>query len=267
MPTMFEAGHFYVTPTARTGYTPRLIVDTGGAGFGGLYALRRDIVSRLGGTVTTCKQPDFKVGLVGGISFRTGAGLPSVTQPRPCGADAVILDADAGVKAADGMLGAGYLSHFIWTFDYPAKKILLEPQDWHPDPHAVRVPLSFVHNQNGERGSDFPEVTLMIDGEPVPLLFDTGATAFPTPAGLTAQHIPTVKGEGVKSYIIKSVFEKWHAHHPEWRIVENGDSLIQGTRLIEVPEITLGTQRVGPVWFTERPDRNFGLERMSLWMG
>ncbi|KAA8383323.1 hypothetical protein FOH24_16635 [Acetobacter tropicalis] len=108
--------------TARTGYTPRLIVDTGGAGFGGLYALRRDIVSRLGGTVTTCKQPDFKVGLVGGISFRTGAGLPSVTQPRPCGADAVILDADAGVKAADGMLGAGYLSHFIWTFDYPAKK-------------------------------------------------------------------------------------------------------------------------------------------------
>ncbi|MCG4261412.1 hypothetical protein K6W36_12635 [Acetobacter senegalensis] len=267
VPTVFEAGHFYTTPTARTGYTPRLIVDTGGAGFGGLYAIRRDIVSRLGGTVTTCKQPDFKVDIVGGISFRTGAGLPSVTQPRPCGADAVILDADAGVKAADGMLGAGYLSHFIWTFDYPAKKLLIEPQDWHPDPHAVRVPLSFVHNQNGERGSDFPAVALMIDGEPVPLLFDTGATAFPTPAGLTAQHIPTVKGEGVTSYIIKSVFEKWHAHHPEWRIIENGDSLIQGMRLIEVPEVTLGTQRVGPVWFTERPDRNFGPERMSLWMG
>ena len=175
---------------------------------------------------------------------------------------------DSVLETMDLVKTLSYISKYPGNMDNV--KVALVPYDRHgehPDPHAVRVPLSFVHNQNGERGSDFPAVTLMIDGEPVPLLFDTGATAFPTPAGLTAQHIPTVKGEGVTSYIIKSVFEKWHAHHPEWRMIEKGDSLIQGTRLIEVPEITLGTQRVGPVWFTERPDRNFGPERMSLWMG
>ena len=102
--------------------------------------------------------------------------------------------------------------------------------------------------------------TIRVDGQPLDMLLDTGATAHPTPAGKKASGTPTVNGLGVTSYITASVFNRWHKAHPDWRVVGDGDDL-GGPKhpmpIIEVPEVEIAGWSVGPVWFTERPDPAF----------
>ena len=264
--TAFEAGHFYAAPLSSGGQTARFIVDTGGGGIGGLYTLKSSAVQRLAVHTLQCKMPGFTFDTVRTFPFSNETALPVPSISRPCGAVAMVLN-DPHDLGYDGILGAAYLSSFIWTFDYPEQRLILEPPTWQPDGLAKHVPLLFIHNSAGERASDFPAIILKIDGESLPLLLDTGATAMPTSAGQAAQHLPTVNGIGVTSYITRSLLERWHARHPEWRVISNGDRLLPNTRLIEVPNVELGDVPIGPVWFTERPDVNFGPTRMSLWMG
>jgi hypothetical protein len=101
-----------------------------------------------------------------------------------------------------------------------------------------------------------PRIHLTIDGEDLPMLLDTGATARPTAAGEKAAGIPIVGGYGVASYAPSSLIDRWHARHPQWPLIENGDDLMPHMRLIRVPEIRIAGWSIGPVWFTERADRN-----------
>jgi hypothetical protein len=48
-------------------------------------------------------------------------------------------------------------------------------------------------------------------------------------------------------------------------VITNADETVPGMAMIEVPEIQIAGFRVGPVWFTERPDPNFH-QFMSQWM-
>lgn len=266
IPTAFEAGHFYATPRTSKGQTVRLLVDTGGGGMGILYIMKASALKRIGGQAIQCRLPGFSFDGARMPLFTAATRLPAPAGPEACGAAAAVVNTlpDLGY---DGVLGAAYLSHFIWTFDYPAQRLIVESPSWQPDAHATHAPLLFARNSAGEWLSDFPAITLTVDGEALSLLLDTGATALPTPSGAAAQHIATVNGIGVTSYIITSIFNRWHARHPDWPVVLNGDRLIPGTRLIRVPDVTIGAVHVGPVWFSERPDVNFGPERMSLWMG
>jgi len=121
------------------------------------------------------------------------------------------------------------------------------------------VPLGFRHDDDGHRAG-FPRVSIRVDGQSLDLLLDTGASSYPTAAAVKVSGTPTVRGEGVTSYITSSVFERWHAAHPDWRIVEHADDKVAAKplgRIIEVPEVEIAGWTVGPVWFTEQPDRAF----------
>ena len=48
-------------------------------------------------------------------------------------------------------------------------------------------------------------------------------------------------------------------------MLADADETVRGMRMIEVPEVSIAGFRVGPVWFTERPDPNFH-QYMSQWM-
>ena len=90
----------------------------------------------------------------------------------------------------------------------------------------------------------------------------------PTAESQRISGTPTVDGYGVTSYITTGVLERWHRAHPDWRVVTDGDDLFgpkHTMRLIEVPKLEIAGWTVGPVWFTERPDRNFR-EVMSSYM-
>jgi len=58
------------------------------------------------------------------------------------------------------------------------------------------------------------------------------------------------------SMIAASIFQDWHARHPQWPLIEDAQV---GThaRMIEVPDIEIAGHHVAKIWFTERPDANF----------
>lgn len=262
----YEAGHFFATSTTSEGQHLRLVVDSGGGGGGGAG---RFIISRK--TVTREKLEPRDCALGGGttpvvdLPASHWNGLP-VVEERGCDATALVLEHYEGVDDEDGNLGAGYLPHFTWTFDYPGKALWLEDHTWKPGADMRKVALGFMEDSAGAKSTGFPRVTLTIAGQSLDFLLDTGATAKPTPAGLEASGIETMRGIGVTSYITTSVLERWHREHPTWRLVDNGDALMGGMRIIEVPFVEIAGWAIGPIWFTERPDRAFGLRGISQWM-
>jgi len=255
MPTAFDGGHFYATPALADGRPLRLLVDTGGGGGAGWYVLYQAAVARLHLATDSC-QLDEKITTVKAIAYRAGKGLAAIND-TPCHAPAIVID-EAG-DGEDGMLGPGYLMNHIWTFDYPARQLWLESPRWKAPAGMHHAGLGFVR-KDGKAVMGYARMTLAVDGAPIDLLLDTGATAHPTDAGMAS--VESVNGHGIAaaSYIVSSVFDQWHRKHPQWRVIDAGDNLKTGhyvARLIEVPEVTIAGWKIGPVWFTERPDGAF----------
>ncbi|HET6804650.1 MAG TPA: hypothetical protein VFH59_04310 [Frateuria sp.] len=258
IPTHFQAGHFFATPETADGQALRLVVDTGGGGAAGLYWLTGASAERLHLKETTCALGEERLSVAKLPAFKPGRGLPPPASP--CGR-VLLVNPQTKPNAinGDGQLGAGYLQGHVWTFDYPAQRLSLEGSDWRPDPAAHATPLGFPRDAGGHPESGFARITIRVDGQPVDMLLDTGATAHPTAAGRKESATPTVDGYGVTSFIATSMVDRWHSAHPDWRVVERGDDLrpSRPSRIIEVPEIEVAGWRVGPVWFTEQPDRAY----------
>jgi hypothetical protein len=74
---------------------------------------------------------------------------------------------------------------------------------------------------------------------------------------------PGEREERATSFIVHERFERWHARHPDWPTIARAERG-WGSRMIRVPLIEVAGQRIGPVWFTERPDASF--RWFSQWM-
>lgn len=265
LPTVYEAGHFYAVPETTGGQKLKLVVDTGGGGFAGMYWISAAAAKRLQLKTRSCGAGEDEATVANLPEYRRGHGLPPPFGGR-CGE--AILVQPTSARGNDGQLGAGYLTGRVWTFDYPGRRLTLEGTSWSPASAAHATALGFQRNKKGQPTSGFARITIHVDGESLDMLLDTGATAHPTPAGEKASGTPTVGGYGVTSYITTSVLNRWHARHPGWRLVNNGDDLLganHAMRLIEVPRVEIAGWSVGPVWFTERPDPNFH-KFMAQWM-
>lgn len=256
VPTRYEAGHFYALGSVVSGGTLRLLVDSGGAGGSGWYVIDPAAVRRLKLKSTDCSVNGTSFEVVPTISFVSGKAWPK-SVPTPCGSTALVGNGIGEETGVDGVIGAGYMPRHVWTFDYPARQLWLEPLDWTPSAGSHRTKLDHLRNRTGGWGTGFARIRVRVAGDPVDLLLDTGATARPTPAGEAASHVTTANGLGVTSYITRSVLERWHRQHPDWRVVTDGDDLVGNARLIEVPSLQVAGWEIGPVWFTERPDANF----------
>ncbi len=249
IPTHYEAGRFFATPQTSAGDSLRLLVDTGGGGGAGMYWLSAEAIRRLGLATGTCSVRGNSLTVAKPPAFAHGEGLPP-----SAGACPGKLMVNAGAYSEDGQLGAAYLGTRRWTFDYPQRRLVAEGSDWQPpaDAHAIRLGLP----ANGH----FPRIVIHVDGQPLNMLLDTGATAQPTVVGRQATGRDTVNGEGAASYITHTTLERWHAAHPDWTVVTNGDNAMAPrcmARLIRVPRLAVGGWSIGPVWFTERPDAEF----------
>ena len=170
LPTSFEAGRVYVTPQTADGTTLKFFTDSGGA-----TVILDKTVSRLklptqampkeyGDDAKSAKLPAFKSGL----------GIPS-----PLDLDGQINIAhgsDTHFDIGDGMLGEAWFGGRIWTWDYPQHTLTLETAAWKPSKQFTRVALGFPVDEKGARGDNFARITVRIDGKPIDLLLDTGAT-------------------------------------------------------------------------------------------
>ncbi|MCA9710860.1 MAG: hypothetical protein KDK70_33770 [Myxococcales bacterium] len=247
LPSRFEADRVFLELRTEQGHPLRLFTDTGG----GLYLLHH-AVERLGLPVDRAPGDD-------GQPVEVVALPPlDATTPMP---PLVVLDGRLpvahedpfGGAFGDGLLGQAWFRDRVWTFDYRDQALVLHPGSIDCDDGSA-VPLGFLE-QDGRRVASYPRIQAEIDGTVHDLLFDTGATVLLTEPGLRglADDGPVARAT---SFIVRSVFDRWRAAHPDWRVIEHADRMA-GDPMIEVPAVTIGELSVGPVWFTARADPNF----------
>lgn len=178
--------------------------------------------------------------------------------------DAMLGNEASEVGRIDGILGPDWFAGRIWTLDYQGHRLFQGTTDAvNVLPAACWEPLGFQADSTGRRTTNFPRITARIDGEEVQLLFDAGATTTLTDSVWHAIGVPGPRTRGA-SFIVHERFERWRAKHPEWRIIVNADAEFHN-RMILVPAVEVGSARLGPVWFSERPDNAFH-QWMSQWM-
>lgn len=251
LPTRFVADRVYVTPQTTAGATLSLYTDSGG----GLF-LTQQAVERLGLATKSAPaengQPAQQTVTL--PAFKAGASIPA-----PAENDGALFVMPRAMQKGqpefdgDGMLGEGWFGGHVWTWDYPAQRLTLEGAGWRPDPQATRVALGFKA-ENGARAGNFARIAIRVDGQPLDVLFDTGAMTELEPDALAA--LGGAAGARATSFIVATQFDAWRAAHPQWRVLEKAE---KGTHMdmIEVPLVEIAGARVGPVWFTRRPDKNF----------
>ena len=246
-----------------------LYTDTGG----GLLALYPEAVRRLGlvpdttawtrgayhGVTVVVKIPrtlgDSAVPPIPSTDSAAVEFFVQTTEPPP---------EDEIGSAWDGRLGSIWFADRVWTFDYPNQRLYFNgTTPVGPSAAACWTPLGFQTDSAGHRINSFPRITARIDREPIQFILDTGARTTLTDSAWRALGTGEPRHRAA-SFITKERFDAWHSHHPEWLVISNaeyGDSL----PMIRVPVVEVAGHGIGPVWFTQRPDRNFR-EFMSQYM-
>lgn len=260
MPAEMVADRFFVEPVTADGDTLRFYTDTGGGLF--VYA---DIVEREGLAVDTLASggDTLRVARLGDLDEE--AWIPSPTSGWGPGLPILERDPDRpSMGGEDGMLGQAWFADRVWTLDYPAGRLVLHPEGAALPAGADTAPLGFLTDSLGNRPIAFPRIQAVVEGDTLDFLFDTGATAHLTETGAAGL------GDGgpatrATSFVTTEVFDRWRVAHPDWRVIENADRTVDSMAMIEVPGIQIAGHVVGPVWFTQRPDRAFH-EYMAQWM-
>lgn len=241
LPIRYAGDRFIAEPVTKEGVKLRLLTDTGGG-----LMLSPAAVTRCG--LRPIKLFDMTLS-------RLPTWQPDAWIPEPTGAEKWLRVAPAG--DADGLLGQRWFAGGVWTFDYPAKKLILRatPFALTPEMRQHSAPLGFRKAVFGFRDQNHPRITVHVAGEPVQALFDTGATVWLSPE---AMRVMNTRGDAERGtcFVTASQFEQWHRLHPSWRVIERGCAKT-GAALIEVPEVELAGLKAGPVWFTHRQEGNY----------
>jgi len=245
LPVRYDGDRFFAEPTAANGNRLTFLTDTGG----GLFLTRRAL-RRAGADGSTL------AGLARLPAFRSGEGVP-----EPTGGERWMKVADR--DDTDGMLGQRWFAGGVWTFDYPAGKLILRAATFAPTTQMQQHVMALGFRTTcGVRIANHPRFAVTIAGETIQCLFDTGASAFLTPEALA------LIGDGgpserATSFVAASLFQCWRQSHPTWRVIENGCGMSRQP-MIEVPQVTASGFSAGPVWFTRRP--NEAMQWMSTFM-
>lgn len=266
IPTRFEAGRVFATPTTASGQPLRLYTDTGG----GANLLCRqaavrlrleleplppdgELEAELGRNLSRAELPPFKAGA--GVPANADGGRSLLVH------ECKDRNGASAASLGDGLLSQHWFAGRVWTWDYPARRLVLEDAGWKAPSAAHRAQIGFRPASAGSPAFHMPRITVRVDGRDLDLLLDTGATGYPTRVALAAQSAPApVNGARATSFVTTSTLDAWRAAHPDWTVVENADDLLAPrlrARAIRVPEIEIAGWKTGPVWFTERPDEAF----------
>jgi hypothetical protein len=256
VPATFEQDTIFVEPVTTAGQRLHFYTDTGGDD----WMFRAEAVN---------------IGLVDADTHHANewisAPLPRFRDdawiPSPLDGGSIMLNPHTQDRTEDGpsvgtsgLLGQGWFGRYIWEIDY--KDALMIVHTTRPTGiHGVAVPLAFAE-VNGRRANNFPRIQAIVEGEPLNLLFDTGAHTQLTAEAATC--IGAAELVRATSFIIDSIARRWRAQHPHWPVIERGEAR-SGADMIQVPSVQVGGLDTGPVWFTQRRDRNF-IGYMSQWM-
>jgi hypothetical protein len=261
IPVRYDEHRYIVAPVTEAGDTLYLYTDTGAD----LNVLFPAAVERLGLVRDSLVRGNHTLRFTTLPPFRPDASIPfRSSHPEMPGA-ILVVDSVSFAAGSDGLLGREWFAGRVWTFDYPRHQLLLRPAGNLP-PHSTkhRVALGFQTDSAGRPTVNFPRIRVLIDGDSLDLLFDTGAMTTLTDSAhaALADRRPARRAA---SFVVQSVFDRWRQRHPQWQVIEGADQLGEATfPMIKVPAVEVGGFGIGAVWFTARPDHNF--VRFSQWM-
>jgi hypothetical protein len=226
--------------------------DTGG----GWSAISTSAATRLGlGQIGSIENEEGsgppRYSLVGFPAVLEDIGAPQPRKDPWLKGGLVVID--DRLLFADGVLGSRWFADHVWEIDYVAKSFKLLSGVGAKDA-SHRVPLEFRRGSDGKRDLDFPRVTVAIDGESIDMLLDTGATAKLTSTSAARFNLP-IETQVATGFIVKTIFDKWVAKHPDWSVIPAADGT-SNAPMIEVPTVTIAGLTAGPVWFTQRRDKD-----------
>jgi hypothetical protein len=258
IPTRYLGDRFYAVPVTQNDVTLLLFTDSAGS-----LSLQRETVEKLGLATEVLKGASDSGGDLTVVALP--AFKPSASIPIPLGSThegrLFVFPRRQNTTPfqwlpRDGMLGQQWFAGRVWTFDYPGKSLLWRASNDLPAHDKTQeVQLAFKQNGSGKRANNFARIPIEVDGETIDFLLDTGATNV-LPEEVLKQIGDGGGAERATSFLVKSVYDKWHTKHPEWKVLENIKTLT-GNAMIEVPSVTVGGYTVGPVWFTVQPDVGF----------
>jgi hypothetical protein len=253
-------------PVTDNGPPLDVVTDSGG----GSLILTRTAAARLGLTLTPETNPEAQKELgADAATAPIGDFAPAHWPPLPPTARFLVLGSVSPLRDwpgfGDGIFGYQLFAGHTWTWDYAHGRLTLRPAGWTPPATARPWPISFRTGADGRRTSEFGRISIAVDDETLPMLFDTGATTV-----LTAKALATLGDGGpaarATSMITRTQFEQWAARHPDWPVIVDAQ-LGTHARMIRVPAVEVAGHLTGPVWFTERPDAAFHQFMSSMMSG
>ena len=214
VPVDVIAGRFFARWPLRNGEELRFYLDTGG-GFNMLFP---EAVARLGltlepkvfeGDTITWARLSQDVGTPGfppipsdeRLTDKHPSGSIRLLAPRPTGQFKQLIEG-FGLDSVrvDGILGPVWFADRVWMLDYPNRRLSYHaPDPWPSSPGHCWVPLGFQVDSIGKRTMHFPRVRVLVDGDSVDFLLDTGAMTTLTdsawkvvePGTLTSPSLPS----------------------------------------------------------------------------
>lgn len=244
LPAELSTDRWFLDAKTAAGGSLRIYLDSAG----GMY-LTKNAVSRLRLTVET-EAEGGQTAEMAAFPVLADARIPlPKIQPMPVRADNVM-------DVSDGMFGAPRFAGHAFSFDYPARTLTLLD---HGTPEVApehRLAVGFPRDGTGKVYLPYGRIQMTVDGEMLDMLLDTGATVTLTDTARAA--LGGGPAERATSFITKTVFDRWRAKHPDWRVLEQADKMDgKDVPMIEVPKLVVGGYEVGPVWFAWRPDQAF----------
>ena len=253
LPAKFVANRVFLIVRTISGETVDFYTDSGG----GTNLMCRSTAQRLKLATAPFADEDDELGknieTTHLAAFARNAGIPVNAD-----GDDRFLVHDCNERDAifgNAFLSSRWFADRMWTWNYAAGTLRLEGKDFRPPPSAHKIDLAFQIDNVGKRRFNMARMSMRVDGKSIDMLLDTGATTTLTPAALReiADNFPATRAT---SFIGATIFDAWHAAHPNWRVIEGAE---QGTgfAIIEVPDVEIASAHVGPVWFTYRRDASF----------
>ena len=156
------------------------------------------------------------------------------------------------VNNHDGMFGREWFANKVWTIDYEQEEIFNGVYDM---VSTSSTSLFFKKDSLGNVLTALPRMEVIIDGDTLSFLLDTGAQAR---LSVNVQKRVQLDEFEAISFIERSTFDKWKTSHPNWLIIEKADmSYGLNASMIQVPSIKIGERTIHSIWFVVRDDSNF----------
>lgn len=172
LPVKYVEGRYFVTPVTKTADTLEFYLDSAG----GTNMIWQGVVDELGLETRKKNLRNRNFSVTSMPEFKKGSAIPAAKKLTPLGSELIVRNPKKQNKYAEtGFLGNIWFGGRVWEFDYPNKSLsVLQNSDYKKDPDMNWVDIGIPTDSTGRAVNFFPSITVVVDGDSIDMLFDTG---------------------------------------------------------------------------------------------